>query len=535
MGRRARFTRFIPLLMALGLLACGAEPAASQGSGEAGSSRRAPRRVVMRLVELSQIPDMERNLYRHCLFTAKAVVERDAGSEASTPGGEQYEILIAMWAFRDRVASPEAGLNVGDRIVATIIPFELAPEEIRPIQQSDTLDDFELPLYWADQIEPQSDAGEASADSDAPAVDLDRHSISSAAAAESQTRSSSRAPRAPHAFDAGARNARAAAIEADKRWIDDALARHGGDWERWFEQLRPMRREITERLDREGSAINEGALTFRDRYYIAQQPDAEGRWPNDAIETITELDRQLRARGIDLIVLPIPAKEEINAKAFTSHAPEDGIINPHRLRFYRSLLERDVEIINLAPALIEALGRFDYVFYDGPDPHPAQGAIQVAAQAIGRRLQRYPIVRRARESGGEWERRDVRLRFEREFLDESAPDHEYPGSQILKDGVPIAQYTEASPVIVMGDSFIGFKIASGVEGVDIPAHIAYETRIVPTRLESWEGASQIMRRMARRGPDFLKGRRVCIFALSESYMLAGDFNATTKWESIDLP
>jgi hypothetical protein len=115
---------------------------------------------------------------------------------------------------------------------------------------------------------------------------------------------------------------------------------------------------------------------------------------------LQNLNMQLRQRGIDLIVAPVPRKEVVHADRFSKLAPADGIYLANRQRFLKQLLDADVEVLDFVPGYQKARDQHEWFFYDAEDFHPVDGGIQVQAREIAARLERYEF-----ESGpatGRW-------------------------------------------------------------------------------------------------------------------------------------
>ena len=157
-----------------------------------------------------------------------------------------------------------------------------------------------------------------------------------------------------------------------------------------------------------GTALGAGLGTSRDALYSADRgaltigsPDTRKR----ALATLAELTKE--ADAIDLIVAPVPRKEVVHADRFSDLAPADGIYLANRQRFLKQLLDADVEVIDFVPGYQKARDQHQWFFYDAEDFHPADGGIQVQAQEIATRLERYefrkwpsyvPMVSRTRPS-----------------------------------------------------------------------------------------------------------------------------------------
>ena len=66
-----------------------------------------------------------------------------------------------------------------------------------------------------------------------------------------------------------------------------------------------------------------------------------------ATRRVRRLRSKMKRRGIDLLYVPIPAIEEVYPENFLDAAPADLTVQPAMRRFMLSLLERDVEVVDL--------------------------------------------------------------------------------------------------------------------------------------------------------------------------------------------
>lgn len=117
-----------------------------------GKDTREPKIGILtaKIEEVSEIPDAEKSPYPDCLYTLK-MKTLDIEKLIHVP----KEFILIAPAFKNRKIRPEALWKQGEMIHLSMIPFHEAPERIRRIQQSDTLDDFNSERYaLMDSIQP---------------------------------------------------------------------------------------------------------------------------------------------------------------------------------------------------------------------------------------------------------------------------------------------------------------------------------------------------------------------------------------------
>jgi hypothetical protein len=106
--------------------------------------------------------------------------------------------------------------------------------------------------------------------------------------------------------------------------------------------------------------------------------------------------RWLKARGIDLIFIPVPKMTEIYVEHFVEGAPADGVIAPHLRQTLLELLENDVEVLDAFRILRPHRAPAPDYLYNTADTHWAPRAMRIMAKAIADRLERYPDCARHR-------------------------------------------------------------------------------------------------------------------------------------------
>lgn len=482
--------------------------------------------VIAQIVVCSPLPDPARSEYKDCLFSAELSVIKPLS------GPKTHRHVVAFFpGFLDRKLQPEALLKLGDIVRVHLTPFERTPRAIQGLQRSDAVDDFALTTWFCTASVKLPGSAESFRRATANEFLTDESDRPTAAAPVPAAY-----PRSERAFALRKR-----AIEADRRRIEADLSRNGGSWKEWENRLRAFHRDLQRQLAASPTGrLDSGRFHFRsmtEHSYRELCDDMDAGKPGP-LPMLSNLNEQLRLRGIDLIVAPIPHKEEVHADEFSSLAPADGIFLANRLRFLRQLLDADIEVIDLVPALRQARQEFDWLFYDADDFHPADGAIQVAAREVARRLDRYDF----RKAAGHVPLQS-RLKVDEFTITDAAGGMKigarYPATvvELLGGGRILRENAECnSPLVLMGDSVTIVPPQFGDQAT-IRAHLAHLTGIIPDHLTSMGGSAQAMRHLAREGGHFLSDRAALVFVFAPT-RLFGYLSKTGEgagWDLVNLP
>ena len=479
--------------------------------------------VSLQLVETSPVPDPAKSDYADCLYAAEAKV-LEVRSHASVDPA----IILMLPAFTKRTLCPEASFKTGQVIDVEIIPQGKANERLRTMQRSDSLTRFDLALYHVLSAQPSERKAESFASR------TNDHSVSDAKGGKSDQPVPVKYPSSPKAA-----REREAAMARDKATIQKALKDNGGDWEQWYNHLHEFYYDLRNQVDASPEdCLLKGQHYFKQlvyRKYKILCQETEGGDPGP-LKMLASLNAQLRARGIDLIVVPFPTKEDVNADIFSSKAPADGWFQPYRQKFLLQLMEADIEVIDLIQPLRAARDRFPFVFYDEDDQHPADGAIQVTAEEIAKRLERYDLLDGVQPLNLQLKAAEVEKTSKRGTF-------KYPATRVVTaDGKPLTVPENAgSPVIIMGDSYtrIPHEYLPGGDGCALPMHLSHRFGRMPDQLVRMGGSSQAMRLLAREGGDYLAQRRVLIFVFAHTRLFGNVAknirHSEDEWDMVSLP
>ena len=226
--------------------------------------------------------------------------------------------------------------------------------------------------------------------------------------------------------------ARASSIEATKMAIQAECDRAaGGDWQLWFDKLAPFRTTIAALVD---AAVDNPFLHEKD----PKQSYSIMRWKTDPnqyvhantavslgyfgakvdrrrdprleidpiywakstpmLSTAVKMQAWLAARGIDLILVPIPIKSEIYADRLVtdqSLIPADKNVIPHMRRRLLEFLNAGIEVVDLYPRFMQERLESSEPMFMVADTHWMQKPQRIAAEKIAERLKRYQWIRQA--------------------------------------------------------------------------------------------------------------------------------------------
>jgi hypothetical protein len=111
---------------------------------------------------------------------------------------------------------------------------------------------------------------------------------------------------------------------------------------------------------------------------------------------VVAVHRWLKAKGIDLIFVPVPKMTEVYVEKFLESCPPDGVVAPHVRQALFELLESDVEVIDLLPTYRRLREPCPDYLYNTADSHWAPRGMRIAAKEVADRVLRYAFGERAR-------------------------------------------------------------------------------------------------------------------------------------------
>ena len=482
----------------LTLVGCGGEaPKEDKDNKKAAKSASASKELIGEfiVIERTETPDPKSSEYADCLYTAKLqVVAVDGGLDGKeeksgvADGKEEAQIILAaMPAFLNRKLQTGHELAVGDRFRARWVAFEEAPEKFRKMQTADRFGDYLLEYRLVTDAKlvrrgaPITAAAAAGAQEKLPEIPKERFIRAEGTGVYAERRK--------------------ARITRELARMQAELDANGGTWEAWMKKLAPYQEDLEKRTKEAGGTLKQDQHVFARlglQCYFDLTQDDPHVGPMAALRL---LNAELQRHGIDLVVVPFPNKEDVNAYKFLGKdAPEE--LNPCRLRCMMRLLEHDIEVIDLVPGLRTALDEHPFVYYDNRDTHPADGGIQVAGREVAKVLADYDLVP-ANQQPLPIERTEFVIEKDMEYFTKGS---RYPAHRVLFN----ADVQPRREVLLQGDSFLSVP-ANYVPGATIADHIGRHLGFRPDKLVREAGANLILQDLARLPKTELEGRKVLFF------------------------
>jgi hypothetical protein len=262
-------------------------------------------------------------------------------------------------------------------------------------------------------------------------------------------------------------------------------------------------------------------------YMLASPPSAKpSNATNDPVAAIVDFRDQLAARGVRLLVMPVPNKESVYPDRLTSRAqPRRGVLAPGTQELLQRLRMAKVEVMDLFKEFHDACQQNDSIplipLYLAQDTHWSPVGVDVAAKAVARRLvelgwagpgrvryteQFVPVQRLG----------DILRMLQVPPVERRVPPETVSCAQVVRsdNGQPYKDAAEAE-ILVLGDSFMRIYQQDEPESAGFIAHLAKELNQPMMALVNDGGGSTLVRQELSSRPVFLKGKKVVLWEFVE--------------------
>jgi hypothetical protein len=262
------------------------------------------------------------------------------------------------------------------------------------------------------------------------------------------------------------------------------------------------------------------------RYLTERETGAPEGEPVDALRAIRSFRDQLQARGITLLVVPVPNKESIYPEMLARRAEDAGVIVCEQTRRLLDQMDQDgIEHVDLFEVFRRAKQeerRSDLKrLYLAQDSHWSPEGARVAAIAVARRVLAQRTVNRGDRAYG---LRSVAVRRHGDLIEilrapaiERALEPESLAClQVVEPdaGTLYRDATEAE-VLIMGDSFLRIYEQDEPGAAGFIAHVARELGQPLNSLVNDGGGSTLVRQELARRPALLKNKKLVIWEFAE--------------------
>jgi hypothetical protein len=276
---------------------------------------------------------------------------------------------------------------------------------------------------------------------------------------------------------------------------------------------------------------------FLDPFRMKRRAQAAGIQP-DPIKAIVHFRNQLAARGIDLVLVPIPVKPAVEGEMFSDAAPADmGLHNLSFSKFKAGLEGAGVRLFDPAPFILKRKMAARTPVYLETDTHWRPETMDLIAHELANFLHlgesaefREPIVIE-KEVGG---RGDIAT-----MLKLPADQKLYPLEKVVIGqvfaGNTLWRSAKDAEVLLLGDSFSNVFAVEAMgwgESAGLAEHLSVALhRPIDCILRNSDAAfatREILSNELARGRDRLSGKKLVIWEFAERELSLGD------WKLLDL-
>jgi hypothetical protein len=242
----------------------------------------------------------------------------------------------------------------------------------------------------------------------------------------------------------------------------------------------------------------------------------------DPIPAIVDFQQQLKQRGIDLILLPVPSKATIYPEKILPDVDlHSENAAPFLERFYGELHSRGVDVVDLMPLFLQERANERGPIYCKTDSHWSGFGCVLAAQTVAGRLrEKFPSQPR-KNYVAEW--KEVTIKGDLVDLLSSKtkkPESERIAVRAISEqeiGAPVNPDPN-SPLLVLGDSHTLVYHDFHAERSGLIDQLAQEIGFAPDLIGTRGSGATAVRislyRHARKNPDYLSKKKVIVWCFA---------------------
>ena len=242
----------------------------------------------------------------------------------------------------------------------------------------------------------------------------------------------------------------------------------------------------------------------------------------DPIPAIVDFREQLKKRGIDLVLMPVPPKPAIYPEKILPDVDLHGeTAAPYLARFYDELRKREIDVVDLAPVFVQNRTNEHAPVYCKTDTHWSGFGCVLAAQTIKDKIHEKLAGQPQKNYAAEW--KEVTIKGD--LSDLAGPD----AKKIEPEKIAVRTISDKetgaainpdpnSPLLVIGDSHTLVFHDFLAEKSGLLDQLAYEVGFAPDLIGTRGSGSTSVRislyRRARKDPDYLAKKKVIVWCFA---------------------
>lgn len=284
----------------------------------------------------------------------------------------------------------------------------------------------------------------------------------------------------------------------------------------------PKEQNAWAEVDADGKKVDGGFLWFRRNanYLLADKISSQDSLHNP-LPRMIELKQYLDSLGVQLLVVPVPVKEEIYGEKLVPGTAADLCVNPEGRAFTQELLEAGIDVLDIYPALMAAKSGDEppHYSYQRYDTHWALPGELAAMELLASRVTQYSWYEESGAQPGSLNLQETSALREGDLV-AHLPDAEkakYPADTLnvmkVYKGTETYKGGKNSPILLMGDSFTGVFESVDQKSGGPGSLLAYATGLDVQVLTSWGGGPGVRSRMMKMKKD-MQSKRLVIYMMT---------------------
>lgn len=298
----------------------------------------------------------------------------------------------------------------------------------------------------------------------------------------------------------------------------------------------PKEQNAWAEVDASGKKVDGGMLWFRRNanYLLADKISGQDSLHNP-LPRMVELKNYLDSLGVQLLVVPVPVKEEIYGDKIVPGTAADLCVNPNGREFTRELLAAGIDVLDIYPALMSAKSGDEPPHYSFQryDTHWALPGEIAAMEMLASRVTQYSWYAESGAQPGTLNLQETTTLREGDLV-AHLPDAEkakYPADTLnvmkVYKGTETYKGNKNAPILLMGDSFTGVFESVDQKSGGPGSLLAYATGLDVQVATSWGGGPGVRGRMMKMKKD-MQSKRLVIYM-----MTARDFwQSPMEWDAL---
>lgn len=311
-----------------------------------------------------------------------------------------------------------------------------------------------------------------------------------------------------------------ARLDSIRARVASELSRHGGGWDAWIAATGSIRAkaaslEGSEPEQVQGIALKDGTLLFRrELSYLGADDLAKLPEAGSPVRRIKALKDSLAGLGVDFLFVPVPTKLDVEPTLVGGI--KGDVVQPWSRKLLADLADAGVETVDLLPAL-RGKG-----LWRRQDTHWKPSGAEAAADVLARRIREYGWFGEVSHDSLILARKDTVWSDFGDLRDRLAPaskakagQEKVAGARFFgPDGKPWDD-SEKGPILLLGDSYLGVYQKITPRAAGFSSLLAADLKVPVTVTMGWGGGPEAPKKLAARGPEGLRGKRLVVWVMSQ--------------------